>query len=303
MNKNQTRHENRDKAVLNFMDNDPLSWNTQAIIVTKHDALEDSVVTIDELATIQQMDITGNTKMKALNKLLMAQKGIEIAGPLAQWAKDTGNLELFYEINFSFTSLLARKDTTAKQRNQLVHDRADTNITALGTGGYGVDAGALTAYQTLIDNFNSSISTPKDAEAVTIAASAALDLEIRKADDLVTDLKRLIKPLKTTAVDFYNGFFASAKIVNIGSRKIYAQIKLLDDISGAPIPKGTVEVRELNKTVNVSKRGFARIKDAETGTFTLIVNSPNYTGQTISNFVMDGVKPARLTVRMVKTMV
>jgi hypothetical protein len=87
-----------------------------------------------------------------------------------------------------------------------------------------------------------------------------LDLEIRKADDLVADLKQLMKPLKTSAADFYNGFIASSKIVNIGAHKIYAQIKLVEDVSGATIPEGTIEVLELGRIVPVSKRGFGRIQ-------------------------------------------
>ncbi|HKR04807.1 MAG TPA: hypothetical protein VJY62_09230 [Bacteroidia bacterium] len=296
----QSRHENRDRAVLTFMDTDPTIWNGQAIIVTKHDLLADSILAIDTLATIQEMDITGNAQQKAFNRLLMAQKGIEIAGPLAQFAKDNGNLVLFHEINFAFSSLLATKETTAEQRNQLVHDRANTNVASLTAGGYGVNAAALLDYQVLINNFKNTMSAPKDAEAVTIAATEELALEVKEADDFVTDLKRLMKPLKSTEPDFFLGFMASTKIVNTGSHKIYADVKLEDSVTDERIPKGTMKVVELNLTVQVSKRGVARVKDSETGTFRLIIESPNYVTQTIDNFVMTGKKPARLIVKMVK---
>lgn len=46
----QSRHENRDRVVLTFMDTDLTKWNGQAIIVTKHDLLADSILAIDTLA-------------------------------------------------------------------------------------------------------------------------------------------------------------------------------------------------------------------------------------------------------------
>src|SRR6187402_3151080 len=94
----QNRWELRGRAVLSFMDKEPAKWNSKPIAVSKHDLLRDCIVIVDELVTIQETDRAGNLQRKAYNRLRMAEKGIEIAEPLAQWAKDQGNLVLFNEI-------------------------------------------------------------------------------------------------------------------------------------------------------------------------------------------------------------
>jgi hypothetical protein len=296
----QNQWELRGRAVLSFMDMDPTKWNGSPVAVSKHDLLRDGIVAVDELVTIQEMDRKGNLQLKSYNRLRMAEKGIEIAEPLAQWAKDQGDLVLFNEVSFCFCDLLATKETTAEQRNQLVHDRALAHAAALTAGGYGVDAAAILNYQGLIEAFKNKMSAPRDGQAISMAATLSLAIKLREVNDLVKDLKRLMKPLERTGRDFFNGFMASTRLINTGIRRIYAELKLEDAETATRIPKGTVKITELDLTIPVSSNGAARIKDAETGTFTVTVESPNYETETIENFVMTGKKTARVVVKMRK---
>jgi hypothetical protein len=86
----QNRWELRGRAVLSFMDMDPIKWNGSPVTVSKHDQLRDSIVAVDDLVTIQEMDRKGNLQLKSYNRLRMAEKGIEIAEPLGNGQKTRG---------------------------------------------------------------------------------------------------------------------------------------------------------------------------------------------------------------------
>jgi hypothetical protein len=60
---------------------------------------------------------------------------------------------------------------------------------------------------------------------------------------------------------------------------------MMEDSAQLPHTERDVKITELNLTIPVSRNSVAPIKDAETGTFTIIVQSANYEMETIQNFV------------------
>ena len=296
----QTRDFNRGNAGLIVLDDNNVIWNGNAAVSDKVLKFRNSLTKILRLKTIQETDAKGNTQTKLLNKLKMGEKGIVIASVLAQFAEDTGNLTLKEEVNFSLSDLTPKTDTTAKTRNQLVHDRADSNLVALTAGGYGITALMISDYQTAIDTFMTSVPKRKEAGAITKAATAALKTEMKKMIGLMDGIGKLLIVFKSANLDFYNEYFNAIKSVDIGGKILTIDVRYFDLVTGVPLPKVKSTLVETGEVKTSSKIGRVPYYSEPSGNYTLDSLLKGYKADHRTNIPVKQGEITRLEIKLEK---
>lgn len=296
----QTRDYNRGNAGLLVLSTNNAIWAGNAAIAAKQLLFKNSLIKIGQLKTIQETDPTGNTQTKLINKLSMGEKGIVIASVLAQFAEDTGNMALKEEVNFSLSDLTPKTDTTAKTRNQLVHDRANANLPALTAGGYGITPILITAYQTAIDAFVSSVPKRKEAGAITKAATTALKAEMKKMIDLMNGIGKLLIVFKSTNVDFYRAYFNAITSVDIGGKVLAIDVRYFDLATGVPLPKVKSTLVETGEVKTSSKIGRVPYYSAQSGNYTLDSLLKGYKADHRTNVAVRQGEITRLEIKLEK---
>jgi len=265
----QTRDYNRGNAGLLVLSTNNAIWIGNAAIAAKQLLFKNSLTKIGQLKTIQETDAAGNTQTKLINKLKMGELGIVIASVLSQFAEDTGDMALKEEVDFPLSELTPKTDATAKTRNQLVHDRANTNLAALTAGGYGITPAMLTAYQLAIDTFVTSVPKRKEAGAITKAATTALKAEMKKMIDLMNGIGKLLIVFKSTNVDFYREYFNAITSVDIGGKVLAIEVRYFDKATDMPLPgvlSKLLETAEEKKSSNIGRVPFY---SEQSGNYTL----------------------------------
>ena len=288
------------ESTLTYLDDHSTDWNTNTVIQQKRDALETKLDEINDIELIQNTDITGNVTAKEGFKKKMAEKGLVISKAMQVFARDTNNAVLLAEIDFQLSDLLHVKDSDAKDRCQLVHDRAFTNTAALAS--YGVTALMITDLKNAIKDFNDSLGKPAAAKGVTTAATTDLETAFTELDGILLDLDTMIDTLRFSKKTFWEGYRAVRKRVDTGVRHQSARFVLVDKITKAKIGQGVVSFPELNLIKKVSKRSVVTFFDSETGigSFNVSATANLYKAATVSNFVLQDGVVARLVIELEK---
>lgn len=277
-------------------------WSGFLAIVNKVSAVSGNITKIEEWEAKQELDITGNAVAKKIVKSNGAYKAWVIAKPLTTYALDIKDLVLKKEIDFEHTDLLQVSDAKAIERWQLVHDRADTHISALTTGGYPITPLDITELAGFITDFSAIKNNPQVAKAITVAATAELEKQFTGLSKNIPKLLDIIAPFAKSESEFYNATIDGFEIIDAGTRHQALRATLLDDVTGVRLGKVKCTIEELVIFKNSSKRGIASFSQqvVENGNYTLSFEKPNYVKQTISNVGVEHGILTRLVVRMVK---
>ena len=302
MNDNQTRIYNSGVAGQTVMNNNSIIWNGKAAIVNKKNSLDGVLGDIEDSQDEQESNKTGNAIAKKESKRNAANSTLVVAKVVRVFAADTNNAVLEQEVDFEFSDLFFAKDVTAKDRWQLVHDRANTHILALTAGGYGITALMLTAQQGNIDAFALLEGTPEAAKATTKAATIDIKKEIKDLTTFKRDLIDLHSQFALNQATYYNSVIDAFEVIDTGVRHQTLRIVYFDDVTGVRLPdvRATlVEKSLLKKSSDLGVVTFMH-QEAENGNYTLLSEKAGYTSVTRNNLGSEEGKLMRLEIRMVK---
>src|ERR1035437_8434775 len=166
-------------------------WDGDILIAAIHVGIQNSIARIHALSFIQSTRISGNTMNKLMSCINMATPGAIYAAVLLDWALGVKNHVLAEEISFGFSDLNSGSGENIIHRNQLVHDRLESNLDALIDVGYAVTMTSATSYQTLIDGYRTNVPLWKVAGGLKKTATAELKPEMNNLTiTLFESLKR-----------------------------------------------------------------------------------------------------------------
>ena len=297
MNDQNTRVLNATAAGQEVLAENNVLWAGKTAIETKVTALGDKVEQIEQIDD-QITNGTGGT----LQKKLATIKALRIAKPMAIFAKDTNNLELFSEIDFEWVDLRYGKDQDSIDNWQLVHDRGFANDAALIADGY-IETGWVGELLTAITDFESKRGKPVAKRANVKALNEQLNLRVKELMVIKSDLVDLLVQFKDSNPEFFTAVKTAFELDMTGVRHLALRVRYMDEATGVRLPGvvGTIVETGLSKTS--SNKGiieFTRQELAQ-GNYVLRSTLNHYEVSEQANIGIDHEELVTLEVEMVKT--
>lgn len=214
MNKNQINRKERNDAVVIFLDDNVLKWNTISKVGEFKNDFELNNTQI-EAAQVAQHDAQVKLgKNKKQLKKIIADKGDIVNDALEAFAGVTDNHELE-----------SKMASTASQLNHLKNEDFVVSIKEIVTevtnhkdaliAEYGVTDAQITDLQTDLNGFQNILGKPRAYQISSIQATKDLESLFKESDLILkTKLDKVMKIFKRRDTNFYNGYLAAREIVD-----------------------------------------------------------------------------------------
>jgi len=202
-------------AVKAVCDSNNSTWQSLAAFADAYTDFTSHVSNIQTLAQSQIQDTSGITQDKKQAKLAMSQSALSVANSVHAYAVKTNNNDLAAKTDFTLSDLSKERDNQSAEDCQNIHDLASTNLAALA--GYGVTAATLTALQTAIAAFNTSIGKKTTTSASGKTTTGGLSAEFAAADlALEEELDKLIGQFAAANATFVSDYNNARNIIDLG---------------------------------------------------------------------------------------
>lgn len=303
MNDEQSRKLNAAVAgqtVMDDVDNAPI-WTGKVAVENKKTELDDSIIKIGEIDD-EINDTTGNAVTKGAAKEKAAKTGWQMAKALAAFAEDTNNDVLRNEIDFAWSDVRYGKDATLIDRWQLIHDRANTHVTALDTGGYGVNAALVLQAQSEIDVFKNWRGKPRAAIVDKKALNKSLAGEFKNLDKIIDSLEERLVQFAVSNADFYNAVIDAFEEDESGVRHLAIRFVYVDAATQIRLPGVETKLVEKNLVRKSSKAGVSTYtqQEAPQANYSAESKLPGYQVVLTNNIGVEAGKLKKIVVVMTK---
>ena len=214
MNKRQSNKLNSYQGVKGVLENNRNIFQSIDIINQSVDNFFDVVNQIVDIATLVELDTTGETsaKIEAKNKLANLASGLAATG--AVYAFETENVELEASLSYSFSDIRYSKDAETLEITQAIESVLLEHQADLAP--YMVSDENLVELHTLIEEFEESLEIRGGVKAKNVAETRKLSLLFRVADDLLNKrLDRFLARLKADYPTFYDAYMNARMIVDL----------------------------------------------------------------------------------------
>ena len=299
----QTRNYEAGITGKTIMENFGTEWAAKPPIVTKKGLLDSSLLKIEQLMDKQEADTTGNATAKRNAKVKAANNAWTHSKVLAAFATDTNDDVLREEIDFEITDLLNIKDSKAKERWNLVFQRATTKLADLTAGGYDIDAASLLTLKNDIKAFTDIETTPRSSKVASKAATNDMKVEFKNLKKVKVGLVELLAPFKDSNSEFYLSIVSAFSSVGIGVRHLAMRVTYLDEATNVRLKNVKCQIEGTSLGKLSSERGIVDFSQLELkeGNYTMNSGFPGYEPSTISNIAIVKGKVLKMVVKMKKT--
>jgi hypothetical protein len=302
MDDNQTRHLNAAVTGLALMDetDNQTIWNPQPAVVTKKTAVETEIQKIKDIDD-GITDKSGIATAKQTAKEKAAKTAEKVSKALVSYYRDQNDDESREEVDYPWFELRFAKDQDAIDRWTLIKNKCTPPIvTALDTGGYGVNALLVTRLGNEINDFVAIWGRPKDARAAIKAKNAALDAEFKLLDKAVGTLVESLFQFEETNKEFYDACVAAFAVDDSGVRHKAIEIVYEDEETGIRLTNVEAAIKKLSSPVGVVT---VMKQEIENGNFTLLSKKNNYEISTTNSVPVQTGKLTRLTIKLKRIVV
>jgi hypothetical protein len=183
-------------------------------------SLEGSLNVLSALTQAQGSPITGITLDKSRLKQSLVTRLLIVAGAAGVYAHELNNHTQAALFKVSESGLKRLRDSLLDDTAQNIHDHAAELIAAdpAKAAEYNLTAENMTALQSAITAYGSTLGTPRAAIANRVAITEGLSAEISRAlHNLKNVIDRLIVQFEPTHPAFTAAYAAARKIVNSGN--------------------------------------------------------------------------------------
>ena len=253
---------------------------------------------LEKLLQITKKDSSGLADEKQSLRVDMGELALVLGNKGYSWAKKLKKTEeqAILDVELSdFTKGNIQKSIT-DARN--VYDTLNTNLAALT--GYRIVADDLAELKKAIDDL--ALSNPKPQLKIGENKEKNKEVfgQLRKNDESLDDMERLIiGEFRRSTISLVNGFLASRRIDDPGSRKTALLLEIVNE-KGEAISLAYCDVAEMeNEEQYTDASGLAEIKGMKSGKLTLLVTKDEYLDSKL-NFAIKRGERKRLKVVMVK---
>lgn len=150
-----------------------------------------------------------NTNDKVVDKsevgIQLIETTIEISSIVQKYAAESKNDELNVKVNYTKSDLELSRDTILKDVCQSILKLANENIEQLKN--YGLNKEKLSAYETLINDFDTLATDPLESVKKKHEERKSVSALMVEIDELIDDsLDKLMTVYKATQTDFYETY-------------------------------------------------------------------------------------------------
>lgn len=188
---------------------------------------------VAQLQTYRELiatDRSGVAENKSAIRLDLVYKVCDLASRVLAYAKLNANQVLEAELAYTDSRLKRMGGASFRDFAQLVHTRANSNLTALAP--YGVTAAMLTTFKTAVDAY--AVALPKTAlvRKERKTTYAQMEMAFKDLGALLLKMDSVIELLRFSQPAFYKGYQEARRVDALPSQKHAVRGKVVDAATG-----------------------------------------------------------------------
>ncbi len=256
--------------------------------------LKNNLIEIQLFGKLQGTDKTGLAIDKNRLKTKLIALATKYSNKIAIFAKSNNNDTLLQEIRVSEWDLEKLPGEKLVETVRVIYDRIESNIGNLAEQVINPDTQKL--FLESIDSFNKALANPRLGIVERRQATQKIQALFAAADAAIEIMDLAAASAKDEFPDFYNGYKAARKLIEISSRSLALKATAKEFPAGLPLPgalfifkpdtaSGNGNSEIVKKT---SKKGNFNLKSIEPGIYKVEVSKDGYKGKEVSLSVADG---------------
>lgn len=262
-------------AVISYCDESTAITAALPAFATELTAFKNSVEAIDETAQLEAQVITGIAINKADMKEELSVAAENLAAALFAYATAEDDPILQQKANYTLSDFQRMKDDELGIITQNLHDDASPIVASLEN--YGVTAATLTTFEGLIDDYNATVSAPRNAVALRKTYGTQLKTLFKVSDDFLKErLDKLAIHFKQTQPEFYFTYKNNRRIINAPTSSTQAKGVITDSASGLPVFEVAITVEDQEYSATSDVEGNYSLKIPVPGFYNLIFTKEGY---------------------------
>lgn len=257
--------------------------------------LQSTIEEIQSIAEEQKSDIKGFAKNKLLLKEKLMTIVIDNSHKLNAYATFSGDVKLQASVKMTRSKLTKAPDTGLRDYAQIIYDKAESNIDALGS--YGITKETQTEMGDYISKYNAALSGPRVAKTETAQATKQMSSLFEHADLLLGAISAAIGIINLAQPIFIKGFETARKVVVSGTTSLALRASAVDK-DGLAVKNAKFTFKQIvaslaeGEPVEVVKttadKGTFRIRSIRQGTYNVTITKPGYKDKVVTVVVNDG---------------
>ena len=274
-------------ALLKVLDDNATLYSSVAALITAKTDLKTIATSVQSYRQGQETDNRGIAQSKAGTKTSLINATLKVSSGIVAYASSIGDKTLKQKTNYTESDLKKTRDTILWDKCKLIYDTATPIATQLT--GFFVTAADLTALNTALTNFMTSIPQPRTATAVKKNSTTNLAKLFADGEKIIKDrIDGMMLPFRQTKPDFYNAYITAKKTVNLGTHKVSILGRVISKNSGIAISKAIVKNEEDGQEVATTQRGGYRFRSLLAGTYKLTVSKKGFVTTSFNVTVKEG---------------
>jgi PEGA domain. len=257
--------------------------------------LQSTIEEIQAIAEEQKSDIKGFAKQKLLLKEKLITLVIDNSLKLNAYATFSSDVKLQSAVKITRHKLAKAPDTGLRDYAQIIYDKAESNIDALGS--YGITKETLTEMGDYISKYNASLSGPRVAKTETAQATKHMASLFEHADLLLGAISAAIGIINLAQPIFIKGFEMAKKVVLTGTTGLALKASAVDKdglavkgvkFSFRQVVLSLAEGAPVEIEKSTADKGIFRIRSIKAGTYKVTITKNGYKDKIMTVVVNDG---------------
>ena len=192
-------------AVQNVLDSNADIWKGNSSLAMTKAAFDGKILELNNLLLLEGNDTKDKVSDKSEVGIKLIETTVEISSMIQKYAVESKNKELNVKVNYTKSDLELSRDSILKDICQSIYDLANENVEQLKS--YGLEKEQLSAYETLINEFDTLATDPLEPARKMQEERKSLSALIVEIDELIDDsLDKLMTAYKAAHADFYETY-------------------------------------------------------------------------------------------------
>ena len=220
-------------------------------------------------------DGTSETSVKQTHRSELMQLGGILSIGLSAYAARIGDDDLRALVYFSPTDFKKASQLALVGLVEKLKEKAEANLAALAP--YGITQQTVDKASALIADFNKADEAQKRAKKGFKKNNAAIKQALIEARNVLTEQLDLCAALVIYEHPEFEYFYWHGRKITIhGRRHLALLLKIVDAVTGAPVPNAVVEIHPEKIKRKASKLGNLRIRNLRDGKQLIIITADGY---------------------------
>lgn len=201
-------------AVISVVNGNSNLWSGLPAFTNVFGLLNQKVTALQQAAYGQSLALVGVSAVKNAKKEIISGKTMVIVSSIAAYAAVNKDVELFNKMKISKSQLETAAIAELKQKIDLVLNKANELVNDLGD--YGVNQGMIDELQTLRDELDTLLVSPRKAIVERKVLTRKTALLIKEIDLMLKlQLDKLMVVLKEANPDFFAAYVGARVIIDL----------------------------------------------------------------------------------------